>query len=377
MLLVGAGLLVRSFWNLVQVDPGFQPDRLLTLRLSLPDSNYPRRSQVIQFFQQALQSVKSLPGVESAGATNRLPLTGNYSCDGFSLQDRPDPPPGERGCVEERVIQDEFLQALGIRLQEGRSFESSDDEQGAGVVMINQTMANQFWPGISPIGKKFKWGSRDSETPWRTVVGVVEDVKHFSLDGGVRPEVYMPHEQKPYRSLSLTIRTAGDPADLLPSVRASIGQMDPQLPLFNVHPMDEILFETLAARRLMMLLMGLFAGIALLMALIGVYGVLALTVSQRIPEIGVRMALGARRKDVLRSVLSQGLSLALMGALLGLAGAAALSRLLSGLLFGVSPTDLPTFAAVALILLLAALLASYLPARRATRVNPLDALRSG
>jgi putative ABC transport system permease protein len=376
VLLVGAGLLMQSFARLQEVEAGFDTERLLSFHLSLPSTKYPEDPQIGAFHRQALERLGALPGVESAAAVMSLPLTGSYSSATFSIEGQAQPPDAQSLEVKLNVVSDGYLGTMGIPLKSGRFFGASDAEGAAPVAVVNETMARLHFPGVDPVGKRFKWGRLDSERyPWREVVGVVGDVRHKSLEAPSDPEVYMPLGQEAIRAAAFVLRTATDPATLAPAVRREVQALDSALPIYGLRTMDELLSGSLAQRRFNLWLLGLFASVALLLAAVGIYGVMSTMVGQRTREIGIRMALGARRADVLRMILGEGVGLVLVGVGIGLAGAIALSRALGSLLYEVSRTDPVTYGAVAVVLVLAAALACYVPARRAMGVDPMQALR--
>jgi putative ABC transport system permease protein len=376
ILLSGAGLLVRSFWNLSRTDPGFGTDRALTARLALPESRYPQARLVHGFYAELLERLARLPAVESVGAVNMGPLGEAHSCDGFSLGDRPPFSPSEDPCVESRTVLADYFGAMRIPLVAGRRFDERDRLDSEPVVMINQSMAHRYWPGQEAIGKRFKWGAVDSSDPWRTIVGVVGDVRHFGLDRAAAPEVYMPHVQYPFPDeMMLVARSDVDPRALAEELRGAVRAMDARLPLTRVATLEQVVSDSLAGRRFPLALVAGFAALALLLAVAGMFSVMSYAVNQRMRELGVRMALGAGRREIYRMILGQGLSLAALGIGGGLAGAVGAAHLLSSLLHGVSPTDPLTYLFAAVTLVATAAVACVVPARRATRVDPLVALR--
>ncbi len=375
MLLVGSGLLIRSFDRLLSVDPGFNAENVLTLRLSLPRSRYERARQVGVFYQELSDKISDLPGVVSVGAVDRIPLGPSSSCDSFSLADRAPFTPDNEPCAESRTATPDYFRAMGARIVKGRSFTDADNAEGPPVVIINETMARQFWPGEDPLGKQFKWGDADEE-PWRAVVGVIGDIRHFGLDEEILPEVYMPHQQYPFsREMFLALRTTADPSTLVAAVRTQVQAMDKNLPMEDVRPLEFYISDSVAQPRFRTILLGLFAALAALLAAVGLYGVISYSVSRRTHEIGIRQALGAGRRDIFKLIVGNGLALTLAGIGIGLIASFALTRFLSNLLFGVSATDPLTFAAVSIMLAAVAFAACYLPARRAMKVDPMEALR--
>jgi putative ABC transport system permease protein len=378
VLLIGAGLMIKSFWRLMQVDPGFNPENALTAVVSLPVAKYAETERQIAFFQQAVERVGNLPGVEAAGVTTDIPLFGGSST-GFDVGGRPPYPPGQRPMVEFRSVSPGYFRAMGIPLLRGRAFTEQDRADAPGVVIVNETLARRYFPGEDPVGKRL---GLSAPTDWREIVGVARDARNFGLDEEVRPEAYMPYTQSTPGYLSgsvsamiLVARTASDPQGLGASVKREVQALDSAQPVYNVKTMEQYMADSTARRRFNMLLLAIFAGVALVLAVVGLYGVMSYTVLQRTHEIGIRMALGARRGDVLRMIVGQGLILALVGAALGLAAAFALTRVIRGMLYGVGSTDPATFIAVTALLLIVSLLSCLIPARRATKVDPLIALR--
>jgi putative ABC transport system permease protein len=374
MLLVGAGLLIKSFMRLRDVSPGFSAENVLTMRVSLMPAKYPKGEPRVQLLRQGLERLKTLPGVESTGAVLSLPLGGDtFNVDrGYIREGRPETPE-EAGNAAYLAATPDYFRTLKIPLVSGRVFSDHDTEQTTKVVVVNETMARQLWPGESPIGRHIHiW--RDEQFP-REIVGVVGDAKR-ALDTEAGQQMYVPYAQDSgWGSMSLVIRTSGEPAAMTAAVRNEIRTLEKGIPVYNVKTMNEALATSVGPRRTPMLLLSAFAAVALLLAMIGIYGVTAYYVTERTQEIGIRMALGAQMGDVMKLVLKGGMTLALVGIGVGLAGAFLLTRLMTTLLFGVKPTDWATFIAVSVCLLVTALLASYLPARRATKVDPLVALR--
>ena len=374
VLLAGAGLLIKSFMHLREISPGFQPDNVLAVRVTLPPGKYKQGEPRAQIYQQLVAQVKTVPGVQSAGAVLSLPLGGDtFNVGRGVLLDGRPPHPDNATNAMYLVITPDYFQTLQIPLKQGRAFTDYDNSQSAKVVIVNETMARQQWPGESPIGKRFSiW--RDEKFS-REVVGVVGDTK-ASLDKEGEQQMYVPYAQDAnWGSLSLVVRTQGDPSAVAASVREALRSVDKGVATYNLKTMNDVVSISAAPRRLPMLLLSAFAGVAMLLAMLGIYGITSYYVTQRTHEIGVRMALGAQIADVLKLVLRRAMLLAVVGVVLGVAGAAIVTRYLSSLLFGVQPIDVITFAAVALALVLVALVASLIPARRATRVDPLTALR--
>ena len=378
VLLVGAGLLLKSFARLQQVDPGFNPKNVLTAELALPPLKYPRGKPVIDFYNELYRRVKALPGVEAAAFTTILPLSGTNSDSSFAIEgmDRMQMkvPPDE----EIRDVTPEYFQVLQTPLLHGRVFNESDTADAPLVATINQALAHKYFGETDAVGKRIT--QSDPTKPgakWVTIVGVVSDIRHRGLDEDAKPEYYLPHTQQPSRAMTLAVRSTQDPRGLTNSIRAALRELDPEQPMANVRTFEQVASDSLAPRKLSVVLLAVFAGVALLLAAIGIYGVMSFLVVQRTHEIGVRMALGAQRSDVLRLVVGHGLKLLAIGSAIGLIMAAAGTPLLSALLYNVRAFDLTTFAIVAGTLAVVALLASYIPARRATRADPMLALGHG
>ena len=374
VLLVGAGLLARSFLSLLRTNAGFNPDNILTMQLVLPGAKYKDDTSRAAFYNDLLQRAKTYPGVESAAFVNYLPLGGANSSDAYLVEGVPEPAPGEENIGRYRVNTPDYFQAMGIRLSKGRSFTDQDKAGALPVVIVNETLARKHWPSEDPIGKRLRLEGPLERSPWMQVVGVIEDVKH-DLNVAVTPEFYLPHAQDPWNAMILVAKTKVDPASLAAGLRQQVWAIDKDQPVFDVRTMEEVRSISIAMYSFSSVMLAIFAGVALLLASVGIYGVMAFAVTQRTQEIGIRMALGARALDVLKMVVTHGMKLALLGIVIGLAGSFALTRFMKGLLFGVEPTDLLTFSLVSLFLLAAALVACYLPARRATKVDPLVALR--
>jgi putative ABC transport system permease protein len=371
MLLVSAGLMVKSFSRLQRVDPGFRAEQVLTLQTALPLARYPEGDEM-PFYQRLEDGLRPLPGVRQVGAVNILPLSGNYSCDGFDIAGRAPSPIGQQPCAEERSITPGYFDAMGIPLLRGRAFTRQDTEQSPAVMIISDNMAQRFWRGEDPIGSRILYQGKPRE-----VVGIVGAVKHLALDGDVPFEMYTPHAQQPsFHTMTLVIRGAVNPADLTPMIRRELSAIDRDVPISNVRAMGAVVDESTTEPRFRTLLLGAFATLAVLLAVVGVSGVISYAVGRRTHEIGVRVALGATRWDVVSLLLRQGLLPTTFGLTLGIAGALVLTRVLASLLFGVSTTDFAVFAGATALLALAALGATYLPARRATGIDPMLALRA-
>jgi putative ABC transport system permease protein len=374
VLLVGAGLLGNSFVRLLRVNPGFNPSGVLAVELFFSPAEYPERDvRGALVLQQMLENVRSIPGVRSAGLVTALPITGGASTD-FVVEGRPLPPANDEPSADIRSADPNYFRTMGIPLLVGREFTEADDSTARRVVVINQTMARQYWPNGGELGQHVTmkdWGPPLTGE----VVGVVGDVKTNGLDEGTGPMIYWPHFQFPELFNAIVVRSDGEPSRLLPAVKATIWAVNKNQAISKVETMEQVLSESVARRRLYMILLVVFAGAALLLAGVGIYGMVAYSVNQRIREMGIRIAIGAERGDVLRLVLGQGAKVALLGIVIGIAAALGLTRLMTSLLFGVSATDPLTFVGVAGLLTLVALGASFLPARRAMRVDPMAALR--
>jgi predicted permease len=376
VLLVGAGLLIKAFLRLRSLEIGVNSESVLTLRTTLPRNKYGELPKRDAFYRQVLERVRTLPGVVSAGYTTAAPLTWKGGTNGFVIEGR------EQGAgqdAQSRQISAGYMETMGVKLRQGRFFDERDVAQSQPVALINETMARQFWPGEDALGRRFKIGLVDSQNPWVIVVGVIGDIKEMGLEAPAKAEMFFPYQQMPNMLWNmpsdLMVRTAGDPMSVAAAVRQAVWSVDSNQPVSNIRTMDEILSEEVAQRRIGMTLLAAFAALALALASLGIYGVLSYSVTQRTQEIGIRMALGAGSKDVLRMVLADGMRLAAAGVAIGLGASFALTRLMAGLLFGVSPSDPLTLGGVALLLVTVALLACFIPARRATKVDPMVALR--
>jgi predicted permease len=381
VLLVGAGLLVQTVSHMRGQYEALKPEQLLTLRTVLPDYKYGALPRRTQFYDEVLERVRGLPGVVSVGYTTSVPLQWQGGANGFMI-DGEQPPPGVVPNAIHRQVSSNYLQTVGIALREGRYFDAHDNADSQRVVIVNETMARQFWPGGSALGKRISFGpngGNGNKFPWRTIVGVVADVRDMGMSAPVKAEMYLPYSQvdvmRGFKPRDLVVRTGGDPLSLAAAVRQEIHAVDPDQPVSNVATMAAQLDDETGTRGIGMVLLASFAGLALLLATIGIYGVLSYFVTQHVPEIGVRLALGAQPRDILALVLKKGMGLVLGGVAVGLAASFALTRLMSGLLFGVSATDPKTFAFISLLIAAVALLACYLPARRAMKVDPMIALR--
>ena len=379
VMLVGAGLMTRSFLRLQQVDPGFNPDRVVTALISLPATKYAEGPQITAFYHQLLERVQDTPGVESAALGSGVPLaSGSYNT--FFIEGRPVPRPEELQPDADylRVSRDYFA-ALGIQFIRGENFAERYADGAPGVAIISQSMARKYFPDEDPIGKRITTGNPQpppgQTVPWQTIIGIVADTPSEQLDAPHYPQLYVLFDQNVQRSLTLIARTSGDPLLAVGALRNATRSLDGDQPLYNIRTMRDLMANSVAAHRFNMVLIGLFAGLGLVLAAVGIYGVISYSVNQRTHEIGIRVALGAGRRDIVRLIVGEGLALTLIGVGLGLTAAFALTRLLAGLLFGVGARDPLTFAGVAALLAVVALLACYVPARRATNVDPMIALR--
>jgi predicted permease len=374
VLLVGAGLLMRSFWKLQQADPGFTAERVLTASLSLPGARYREAPKVAAFQEQLLERLAALPDVQVAGLTSDLPWTGYDENAGFNIEGRA-PSPDDGPSARYHFVSADYFRAIGVPLLEGRPFNAADRQGAPRVVLINQSLAERYWPGESAVGKRFTFAAQPKEADWFTIVGVVGDVKDFPTSAAAAPAFYWSMLQQTPRQMILTVRTTAEPLKLAEALRNEVRSLDQNLPLADVQTLATVAASAVANQRFTLWLVGLFALTAMVLAAVGIYSVLSYLVAQRKHEIGVRLALGAQTSDVLRLVIGQGMTLALSGVGLGLAGAFGLTRLMQKLLYGVSATDLWTFSAIALLLTTVALLACWIPARRALKVAPIVALR--
>ncbi|MGB6482263.1 MAG: ABC transporter permease [Candidatus Acidiferrales bacterium] len=379
ILLAGAGLMMKSLYNLMSVNPGFRPERVLTMEMYLSAQRYSKDPAVLNFWQQVLDRVRALPGVESAAVGTNVPLTGNHSRTDITIEGMALPKPGSFPHPDVHTVSADYVSTLGMALVRGRTFTDADNEHAPLVAIVNAKLARQFWPNTDPTGKRFMWGrfKPDSKTPpkWITVVGVVGDTKLYGLANPARLEVYDPFRQDVNNDMDLVVKSRLDSAALTSEIRGAIASIDKDEPIFAITTMNQLRTDSVNTQRLTLVLLGLFSALALVLAAIGIYGVISYSVAQRTHEIGIRMALGAQRQDVLRMVLGQGGKIALAGIGIGIVAAFGLTRLMSSLLFSVSASDPLTFAGVAILLVLVAMLACYLPARRAMRVDPMVALR--
>jgi len=375
VLLIGAGLLLRSFQRVLETDPGFQPDHVLTASLSLPKSQYGSEAQLRSFYQQIMQRLQQLPGAKVTGASTNLPLEVS-SNEVFTPEGAETQSGANLNICNSSITLGQYFQTIGVPLLQGRDFTEQDTENSTPVVIVSQLIVERYWKNQDAIGKRLKLGPPDSNSPWLTVVGIVGDVKQGPLDAETTPHVYRPYAQEPVRSLNFVARSVGEPASLAPALRAAIWSLDPQLVMSRVRTMEQVIKESTSPRRFNLFLLGAFAVLAMALSAIGIYGVISYSVARRSHEIGIRMALGAQTSDIITLILRQALWLLGIGVAIGVGGALVLTRFLSSFLYGIRPTDPVTFVGVVVILTGIGLLASYIPARRATAVDPMSTLRS-
>ena len=376
-LLVGAGLLIKSVARLQSVDPGFDPHNVVAFRLALPAVKYGPDSLAIQFTNQMLERLNAISGVKAAGTTSVLPFSGGWSTSSFTIE-RLQVPPGQNGPWGDiRIVSPRFFETLRIPLKRGRFFTDQDAQGSPQVTIIDDEFVKKYFANQEPIGRRITFGPRrgSTDSTWITIVGVVGHTAHEGLDAERRIQYYLPVRQQGRPFMTVAVRTAGDPMGMMPAIRDAVHAVDRDQPLAATTTMDKLVESSVGQRKLSMILLGVFSGIALLLASIGIYGVMSYSVTQRTRELGIRMALGAARPRVLALVVGQGMALALSGVALGVLGALLLTRLLTTQLYAVKPTDPATFVVVAAVLTAIALLATLLPAARATRVDPVVALR--
>ena len=375
VLLIGSGLLVKSFVRVQQVNPGFRPDYVLAMQIALPAFRYKEAGQIDTFYRQVLESIRRLPGVQSAGATSILPMSGQNSSGSFGIEGRAIQP-GEVSPHGDRwSVTDGYFQAMQIPLVRGRYFTAQDTADAPSVVIIDETMARKYWAREDPIGKRIAFEGTADNPRWREIVGIVAHIKHKGLEGESRVQYYLPHRQRPQSAMALVVRGFSDAAFLAAPVRKALREIDADLPVFRVTTMDQLVADSSAQRRFSTLLIALFSALALVLAVVGLYGIIAYAVVQRTHEIGIRMALGAQQRNVLTMIVRQGMTLSAAGLVIGLGAAWGLTRLMSTMLFEVTATDPWIFAILTLVLAGVAFIASIIPARRAARVDPLIALR--
>jgi len=379
MLVIGAGLLIKSFWRLEQVDPGFQPEHVLSLTLSLPATKYSRPQQVNGFFTQLIDQISALPGVSAATLAYDHPLESNW-VDSFTIEGRPAPAVGNTPAGNFEPVGTDYFRTIGAQIIAGRSFTAADDQDHPGVAIINEAFARYYFPNESALGQHVNpsppariW--RNQRLTSFEIVGIARNVKSAGLTAESDPTYYVPAAQAPLQDMTILVRAHGDPTALVPALRRAVLAIDPNQPIAEVRSMESIVAASVAQPRLNMFLMTLFGALSLMLAAVGLYGLLSYAVTQRTQELGIRLALGAQVSDVLQLILKQGITLAVVGEVIGMLGALALTRVIRSLLFGVTPTDVTIFSAVVGVLSAVALLACYIPARRATRVDPLVALR--
>jgi putative ABC transport system permease protein len=372
LLLIGSSLMIRSLLNLQQVNPGFNPSNVLTAAIALPGVKYSKPEQLIAFYQQLEERLQAMPGITAAGLTSVLPLSGSNRGEALIVEGHPISNPSDVPILWCRTVNSRYFQALQIPLRKGRFFSERDAQGAPEVLLINEALSRRYWPGQNPIGKRIGNGRPDG---WMTVVGVVGDIHHMKLAAPPAPEIFFPFAQRPQTDMTLTVRTSSDPMRFVPLLRQAVVQLDRQQPVFRIDSLERRRSDSLASNRFSTFLLGIFAAVALLLATLGIYGVISFSVEQRRHDIGIRMALGALNRDVLRMVVGQGVILTMIGIGTGLIAAYALTRVLSSLLFGVNATDPRVFLGVAILFAFVAALASYIPARRAASVDPLVALR--
>jgi putative ABC transport system permease protein len=374
VLLSGAGLLIRSFTRLQNVNPGFNPRNALTFEVSLPKMQYTDDASIVRFNNEAQRRIAALPGVQAAGFSTILPLAGTNSDSSFAIEGRPSDKDSPSPDEERREVSPDYFRALGTPLIRGRFFTDADNADAPPVIIVNQTFAKKFWPNEDALGKRIVMGGMSDDPKWITIVGIVGDIRHFGLDIDPKPEMYVPFAQSGYFTTIYVVRSNQDPQILLSAIRREIQAIDPAVPLANVRSFENLIGDSVAPRRLSVVLLGVFAAVAVLLASVGIYGVMSFLVVQRTHEMGVRMALGAQRSDVLKLVLVRSLKLISAGTVIGLIVALMSTHTLRALLYSVSAFDATTFVLVTIFLSAIALAASYLPAMRATRADPMVVL---
>ena len=377
VLLIGAGLLIVSYYRASKIDPGFNADHVLSAKIAPSAKKYPDPKSRVTFYSQVIEQLRTLPGVSSVGMVMNLPLSGSSMNRGFTVEGRPVPKPDENVAMDYQVVNSDYFATLEIPIVRGRGLTEQDNETAPRVIVINEAMAHAFWPNEDPVGKRMAIGESSKDTSWRTIVGVVGSVRHAGLTEEPVPCAFIDYRQdlESWSRMAFVMKTSTEPSSLTSTVRSSLVAIDPQQPVYAIEPLEKLIEGSVAPRKFVMSLIGSLAFVALALALVGIYSVISFSVSERTREIGIRMALGAKRGDVLRMILGQGMRVSAVGIAIGLAIALGLTRLLRTLLFEVSATDPVTFVLVAMMMSLIALMACYLPARRATRVDPLVALR--
>jgi putative ABC transport system permease protein len=373
VLLVGAALLLRSFERLIHVDPGFRPEQVLAFRVALPNNAYPQDHHKIAFFSRLMERLETLPGVSAAGMIQSVPMRGDYVLS-FTIEGRPPVGPNQEPSANHRVISPDYFKAMGIPLLRGRSFTLEDREKSPMVAIVDQKFVDRYFPDQDPMGKGLDIGN--GTDGFYKIVGVVGSVLHDALDGKPSPTMYIPYAQDAFSSMWVVVRAKGEPTQLSAAARQAVRDIDSTLPAFAMTPLADVVSESIAQRRFSMLLIGVFGAIALVLAAVGLYGVVSYSVSQRTQEIGLRMAIGADRRDVLRLIVGGGMKLAVIGVVIGVAGALALSKVIATMLFELTPMDLVSYSGTVMVLLAVAMVACYVPARRAMRVDPIIALRA-
>jgi predicted permease len=373
MLLVGAGLLIRSFVRLQNVSPGFNTDNVISMQIALTNTKFNKGPLVTQFYDELAEHVRHLPGVKNFGAVSALPLTSAVSWGGVQVEGYVPPPNAPEVQVDQRIVSIGYFPTMDVPIIKGRNFTDQDSADGQPVAIVDEKMANHFWPNADPIGKRVRPGGPNE--PWLNIVGVTAIVKQYGLDLDTRMVLYYPHQQAPLRGMYVVARTATDPADATGGIVSEIHRLDPDAPVYNISTMDKRLHSSLARPRFLMSLLVAFAGFALVLASVGLYALLSYLVIQGTRDIGVRIALGAGQSDILRMIVRQGLVLTLIGVAFGLGGAYGLTWIMASVLYGIGSTDLVTFGSVAAVLTIVAFAACYIPARRASRVDPMIALR--
>jgi putative ABC transport system permease protein len=377
VLLIGAGLLIVSYYHASRIDPGFNADHVLSAKIAPSASKYPDPKSRVSFYSQVIEKLRTLPAVTSVGMVMNLPLSGASMNRGFKVEGRPEPKPDENVSMDYQVVNSDYFSTLEIPIVRGRGLTEQDNETAPRVIVINEAMAHAFWPNEDPVGKRMAIGESSKDTSWRTIVGVVGSVRHAGLTEEPVPCAFIDYRQdlESWSRMAFVMKTSTEPSSLTSTVRSSLVAIDPQQPVYAIEPLEKLIDGSVAPRRFVLSLIGGLALVALLLAMVGIYSVISFSVSERTREIGIRMALGAKRRDVLRMILGQGMRVSALGIVMGLAIALGLTRLLRTMLFEVSTTDPLTFGLVATMVSLVALMACYLPARRATRVDPLVALR--